>query len=91
MQEGASFNKITSDAVVDVAISGGSIWGSGVAGSAVGVKVGSMYPGIGNIAGAVVGFAVGAVAYFITDGIKIKGKTIREYIKDGFNWLNNWG
>ena len=91
IEEGASFNKITSDAFIDVTISGSSIWASGIAGSWAGARVGSIEPGIGNIAGAVGGFIAGVIIYFATDGIKIYGKTIRDHIKDGFSWLNGWG
>ena len=48
-----------------------------------GGPVESAVPETGNIAGAVAGFLFGIVVYVITDVIKVKGKTLRDYIKIG--------
>ena len=63
IEEGSSWQKTTSDAVVDVAVSGTSILAAGAAGSAIGTAVGSVVPGAGNIVGAVAGFVVGVGIY----------------------------
>lgn len=90
VEAGSTWQKTTSDAVVDVAVSGTSIWAAGAAGSAIGTLAGSFAPGAGNIIGAIGGFVVGILIYVGTDVIEVKGKTIRDHIKDGISGLFGW-
>lgn len=78
-----SNKKIVSDAIVDVGVSGVSIWAAGAIGGKIGAVAGSFYPGIGNLVGAVAGVGIGIVIYVITDMTDIKGKTAREWAKEG--------
>ena len=80
---GASFDKILIDAGIDFSISLGGVIASGFIGAKVGACAGNVAPGYGNAIGAGAGFIVGIVISFITDGISIKGKTIRSWIKEG--------
>ena len=86
----SSWQKTTSDAVVDVTVSGTSILLAGKAGAGVGALAGSLVPGAGNIVGAVAGFVIGVGIYYITDVITVKGKSIRDHIKDGISGLFGW-
>ncbi len=87
---GATWQKTTSDAVVDVAVSGATIWAAGTAGMAIGTAAGTVVPGAGNVVGAIGGFIVGVVGYVATDVIKINGKSIRDNIKDGISDFFGW-
>ena len=69
--------------IVDVGVSGVSIWAAGAAGGKIGAFVGNIYPGIGNLVGAVSGVGIGIVIYVLTDMTDIKGKTVREWAKEG--------
>lgn len=85
IEEGASWENTASDAIVDVAVSGGTIWAAGTAGAAIGGAAGTIVPGAGNIVGAIGGFLVGIGGYVITDVIEVDGKSIRDNIKDGIS------
>ena len=87
IEEKSSWQETISDATVDVAISGGSMWIAGQAGSWIGAAAGTFVPVVGNVVGAVIGFAVGTLVYAVTDVIKIKGKSLRQHIKDGISSL----
>lgn len=71
-------------------VSGTSILIAGKAGAGVGALVGSFVPGAGNIVGAVAGFVIGVGIYYITDVINVKGKSIRDHIKDDISGLFGW-
>ena len=90
IESGASWQKTSSDAVVDVAVTGTTIWAAGAAGAAIGGAAGTIVPGAGNIAGAVGGFVVGIAGYVITDVVKIDGKSIRDNIKNGLSDFFGW-
>lgn len=90
LRQGSSWQKTTSDAIVDVTVSAGTIWAAGAAGAAIGGAAGTVVPGAGNIVGAIGGFAAGILGYVVTDVIKINGKSIRDNIKDGISELFNW-
>ena len=87
VNSGAPFKKIVSDAVVDLAITGGSIWAAGAAGSAIGAAIGTIIPGAGNIIGAGAGFIIGIGIYALTDMVSYNGKTARTWAKEGVNSL----
>ena len=84
---GASPKKVISDAVVDAAFTGGSVWAAGAAGSAIGTAVGSFAPGVGNVVGAGAGFLIGITIYAVTDMTSFGGKTARQWAKEGVNGL----
>lgn len=90
IEAGTSWDRTASDAVVDLAVSSGSILAAGFIGGKIGTVAGSFAPGIGNIVGAVTGFVIGIFFYIGTDVIEIKGKTIREHIKDAAG-AHFWG
>ena len=90
IEQGSSWQKTTSDAIVDVTVSAGTIWAAGAAGAIIGGAAGTVVPGAGNIVGAIGGFAVGILGYVVTDVIKINGKSIRDNIKDGISKLFDW-
>lgn len=77
----SSVKKYVSDLVVDVAISGSSLWAAGAIGTKVGAMAGSVFPGAGNAVGAVAGFTAGVVIYLAVDEIAYNGKTGREWAK----------
>lgn len=83
IQSGAEIDKTLTDAVVDVAVSGTSIWASGALGAEVGTAVGTVFPVVGNLVGAIAGFIIGIILYAITDVVKINGKSIRDWAKVG--------
>ena len=83
IKNGASTDRIASDAVVDGAFSVGSLAVAGKAGAIAGTIV----PGAGTAVGAVVGMA----GHVITDSMKINGKSLKDYTKDGFSALNDMG
>ena len=90
VQVGSSWEKTTSDAVVDGAFSIGGMLAGGAAGAKFGTAIGTVAPGAGNVAGAVLGFIVGAGAYVLTDVVKVNGKSIKDHLKDGINSLFGW-
>ena len=87
LSNGASTKKIILDATVDAAITGGTVWAAGSAGSLVGTVVGTVVPGVGNVVGAGAGFIFGVVIYVATDMISYDGKTARTWAKEGINSL----
>ena len=87
IQNNASTKTIISDAVVDTAVTGGSIRLSGSAGAAIGASAGTVCPGLGNVIGGIGGFAVGVCIYVVTDRIEFNGKTAREWLKEGVGSL----
>ena len=87
ISRGASSKKIILDATVDTVITGGSVWGAGAAGSAIGTAVGSIIPGAGNLVGAGAGFVIGIGIGVMTDMVYFGGKTVREWAKEGVNNL----
>ena len=91
IDKGSSWERTASDALADLAISGGSIWFSIKLGGLIGAKIGTkISPGIGTIVGAVAGLLIGIVLYILTDGIEVEGKIIRDhtndYISDYYGW-----
>ena len=87
INNGASTKRIITDATVDVAVTGASIWAAGAAGSSVGAALGSVCPVVGNAIGAGVGFVVGIGIYAFTDMITFDGKSARSWIKEMLNGL----
>ena len=83
IEEGVSAEVIVADATVDAAFSIASMVAAGKMGAAGGTVAGSIVPGIGNVAGAIAGFAAGIGLYFVTDVIKVEGKSIKDHVKDG--------
>ena len=83
INSGTRVQKTVSDAVVDAGLGIGSIAVSAAAGAKLGAMVGTVCPGIGNIVGAVGGAAAGVALYFITDVVRINGKTGSEWVKEG--------
>lgn len=83
----SSTKKIVLDAIVDVTISGGSVWASAAMGSFVGTAVGTVLPVARNANGAGVGFVVGIGIYALTDMISFNGKSARNHMKEGVNGL----
>ena len=75
--------KIVSDAVVDVGLGIGSMALSAAAGAKIGALAGSVFPGLGNVIGAVGGALVGFGTYMLTDVVSINGKTGSEWLKEG--------
>ncbi len=71
------------DAAVDVAISGGIIATT----FAIGVALGSFVPGIGNVLGGILGYAVGLGLTYAADIHQYNGQTGREFIKESVNNL----
>jgi len=69
------------DAIVDTAVTGGSIWAAGKAGAWTGAKIGTVKPVLGNIVGA------GAGSYLLLDSWEIGGNTVRGHLRNGMNWL----
>ena len=78
---------MSSDAAVDLVVSGGSVLAAGAAGSAIGNVIGTICPGLGNIIGAGAGFIFGVAIYVFTDVIPYNGKTARDWAKEGVNNL----
>ena len=87
IDNGATKKKIILDSLVDLTVSGGSIWLAGTMGSAVGTAVGTVLPGIGNVVGAGAGFVIGIGLYALTDMATINGKNLRTWAKEGVNSL----
>ena len=83
IQNGTRPQKIVSDAVVDAGLGVGSMALSAAAGAKIGALAGSVFPGLGNIIGAVGGALVGLGTYALTDVVEINGKTGSEWIKEG--------
>jgi hypothetical protein len=77
INNGATAQKTTSDAVVDVAFGVGTIWMS----AAAGATFGSVVPGPGNVIGAGIGFLTGLAIYLATDVIEINGMSLRDWTK----------
>ena len=90
LEKGSSWQKTTSDAFVDATMSLSTMLAAGIASAEIGAWAGTIVPGAGNIIGAVGGFAVGIAMYVITDGIEIKGKSVREHVKDSFCNTFGW-
>ena len=90
IEKGSSVEKITSDAIIDTAVSVSSIYAAGKAGAWAGGLIGSFVPGVGNVVGAVVGFVAGVGLYYVTDVLEIGGKSIRNHIKDGISNFFGW-
>ena len=76
------------DAVVDAgygaATAGVSIWAGTKIGGAIGTAVS---PGVGTAVGIGVGFVISGVSYLISDVIKINGKSIVDWGKEGLDWV----
>ena len=89
ISNGAPTGKIISDAFVDIAFTGGSIWAAGAIGGYIGTYVGFTVPGIGNIVGAAAGFVAGIAIYAFTDMIYFNNtdNTMRQWAKEGFGGL----
>ena len=83
----SSWQKTVSEAVVDIAVSGGSIMLSIKFGALIGSLVA---PGLGTIIGAIAGLILGGFLYYITDVKKVEGKSIRDHIKDYINDAYGW-
>ena len=83
IQNNVKTQKIVSDAVVDVGFGLGGI----AASTATGAAFGTVVPGAGNIAGAVVGFASGVGYYILTDVVTINGKSVVDWTKEGAGWI----
>ena len=83
IQNGTKPQKIVSDAVVDTGLGIGSIALSAAAGAKIGALAGTVFPGWGNVIGALGGAVVGVGAYVLTDVIEFNGKSGSEWIKEG--------
>ena len=87
-QSGASVIEFISDASVDIVMSTGETLAATAVASAAsaaltGALAGSAVPGLGNIAGAIVGFGIGLfVAYVDDSDLDGNGKSLRDDIKD---------
>ena len=80
VQNNAAPHKVLTDALVDVAISGGSIWAAGY----IGAAIGSVIPGAGTLVGGLIGMGVGLLLNVVTDCIYVDGKNFRQHTKDAF-------
>ncbi len=87
VQNEASCKEIAIDAVVDTALSGGSMYVAGKVGGLVGGMIGSAAPVVGTAVGAGVGFAIGVSLYILTDEVEICGSSVRETVKSYYNGL----
>ena len=85
----SSWQKIASDAAVDVVVSGGSMLVAG-AFAKLGFALGSSVPVIGNVVGAAFGFVAGMGLYALTDAFIYKGKTMRDTLKDKVSSFFKW-
>ncbi len=83
LDEGSSVPEIASDAFVDMTFSVGTMMAAGETAAWAGSLA-------GGVVGAISGFVIGIGIYVLTDGIKIKGKTVRQHIKDSICWLFGW-
>ena len=93
-QSGASAKEYVSDAAVDVAMSAGETVATTALASAAsaaftGALAGSAVPGLGNVIGAIAGFAIGLfVAYVDGSDWDGNGKSLRDDVKDTvYGWI----
>ena len=84
IQANAPVKKIVTDAAVDTAFTGGTVWVSAKIGAAVGTAIGGP---VGTLIGIGFGWAVGTAIYAVTDMWRYKGKTARRWAKD---YANAW-
>ena len=93
-QSGASAKEYVSDAAVDVVMSAGetvatTALASAASAALTGALAGSAVPGLGNVIGAIAGFAIGLfVAYVDGSDWDGNGKSLRDDVKDTvYGWI----
>ena len=84
---GASTSKIRNDAVVDSAFTFGGMAAAGFLGGKIGAIAGSYFPIAGNIVGGIAGIVIGVGIYGVTECVEWRGKSFKDYAKDGANYL----
>lgn len=84
-----STGRIISNAVTNTLVYGGLTIGIGALGGYIGSLFGSVVPGLGNVVGAIFGFALGTLVGFILD-IKVNSKCIIDHIRDAVYGFWKW-
>ena len=88
-EEGKSNSRVFSDLVIDLGYNLGSAYLSAAAGAELGAALGTVFPGPGNVIGAVGGFVAGFAIDYVANDLKVNDTSLLDLVKDGVGWVEN--